>query len=82
MSKVARARLTGSGDFLFALTSLSTKQKIMPITLGIYQFIVTHNTDWPSVMATAVLASIPPIALLLFGQGYIIAGPTGGAIKE
>jgi multiple sugar transport system permease protein len=68
-------------DFLFALT-LSTKQKIVPITLGIYQFIGTHNTDWPSVMATAVLASIPPIALLLFGQGYITAGLTGGAIKE
>jgi multiple sugar transport system permease protein len=68
-------------DFLFALT-LSTKQKIVPITLGIYQFIGTHNTDWPSVMATAVLASIPPIALLLFGQGYIAAGLTGGAIKE
>jgi ABC-type maltose transport system permease subunit len=33
-------------------------------------------------MATAVLASIPPIALLLFGQGYITAGLTGGAIKE
>jgi len=68
-------------DFLFALT-LSTKQKIVPITLGIYQFIGTHNTDWPSVMATAVLASLPPIALLLFGQRYVTAGLTGGAIKE
>ncbi|MBV8566945.1 MAG: carbohydrate ABC transporter permease [Methylobacteriaceae bacterium] len=68
-------------DFLFALT-MSTKQRIVPITLGIYQFIGTHNTDWPSVMATAVLASVPPIVLLLFGQKYITAGLTGGALKD
>lgn len=68
-------------DFLYALT-LSTKQKIVPITLSIYQFIGTHGTDWTSLMATAVLASIPPIVLLLLGQRQITAGLTGGAVKE
>ena len=33
-------------------------------------------------MATAVMASIPPIALLLLGQKYIAAGLIGGAVKE
>lgn len=68
-------------DFLYALT-MSTKQKIVPITLSIYQFIGTHGTDWTSVMATAVMASIPPIVLLLMGQRYITAGLMGGAVKE
>ncbi len=68
-------------DFIFALT-MSTKQKIVPITLGIYQFIGTHGTDWNAIMATAVLASIPPIALLLFGQRFITAGLIGGAVKD
>ena len=68
-------------DFVFALT-METRQKIVPITLGIYQYIGTHQTDWNAIMATAVLASIPPIVLLLLGQRRIAAGLTGGAIKE
>jgi multiple sugar transport system permease protein len=68
-------------DFLYALT-MSTRQKIVPITLSIYQFIGTHGTDWTSVMATAVMASVPPIVLLLLGQRQITAGLMGGAVKE
>ena len=68
-------------DFIFALT-MGTKQKIVPITLGIYQFIGVEMTSWNEIMATAVIASIPPIVLLLFGQKYITAGLTGGAVKE
>jgi len=68
-------------DFVFALT-METRQKIVPITLGIYQYIGTHQTDWNAIMATAVLASIPPIVLLLLGQRRIAAGLTGGAVKE
>ena len=68
-------------DFLYALT-MSTKQKIVPITLGIYQYIGTHQTDWNAIMATAVLASLPPVVLLLLGQRHITAGLTGGAVKE
>jgi len=68
-------------DFLFALT-MGTQQKIVPITLGIYKYIGTENTSWNSIMAAAVLASIPPIVLLLAGQRYITAGLVGGAVKE
>ena len=68
-------------DFMFALTMVTT-QKSVPITLGIYQYIGAHDTDWNSVMATAVIASAPPILLLLFGQNYVTAGLTGGAVKE
>lgn len=68
-------------DFLFALT-LSPKQKILPVTLGIYKFIGNHGTDWTSVMAAAVMASLPPIVLLLLGQRHITAGLMGGAVKE
>ena len=54
----------------------------MPITLGIYKYIGNENTSWNSIMAAAVLASIPPIVLLLAGQRYITAGLVGGAVKE
>lgn len=67
-------------DFLFALT-LTTTQAVQPITLGIYQYIGTFTADWSTVMAAAVMASIPAIVLLLAAQKFIAAGATGGAVK-
>jgi len=51
-------------DFLFALT-LTTTEAVRPVTLGIFQYIGAYVNDWSSVMATAVLASIPAIVLLV-----------------
>lgn len=67
-------------DFLFALT-LTTTSAVQPITLGIYQYIGTFTADWSTVMAAAVMASIPAIVLLLVAQKFIAAGATGGAVK-
>ena len=67
-------------DFLFALT-LTTKGDVRPVTLGIYQYLGAHVSDWSTVMATASLSAIPAIILLLAAQKYIAAGTTGGAVK-
>jgi multiple sugar transport system permease protein len=67
-------------DFLFALT-LTTTDDVRPVTLGIFQYIGAYVNDWSSVMATAVLASIPAIVLLLAAQKYVAAGTSGGAVK-
>jgi multiple sugar transport system permease protein len=68
------------GDFLFALT-LTTTENVRPVTLGLFQYIGTYVNDWSSVMATAVLACIPAVVLLLVAQRYVAAGTTGGAVK-
>jgi multiple sugar transport system permease protein len=68
------------GDFLFALT-LTTTEKVRPVTLGIYQYIGTYVNDWSSVMATAVLASIPAVVLLVVAQRFVAAGVASGALK-
>jgi multiple sugar transport system permease protein len=68
------------GDFLIALTLTSTTA-VRPITLGIYNYIGSNVTDWAPVMATAVLASLPAVVLLVVAQKYIAAGALGGAIK-
>lgn len=68
------------GDFLIALTLTSTTA-VRPITLGIYNYIGTFTADWSTVMAAAVMASIPAIVLLLVAQKFIAAGATGGAVK-
>lgn len=72
--------LFGWSDFLFALT-LTTGQSIRPITLGIYNYLNANVQSWGPVMATAVLASIPAIVLLIFAQRFIAAGALGGALK-
>ena len=53
-----------------------------PITVGIYYFIGSYSTDWPSVMAVAIIAAVPAIILLAAAQRYIAAGITAGAVKE
>lgn len=67
-------------DFLFALT-LTTTGKLTPVTLGIYTYLGSHIDNWSAVMATAMLASVPAIILLVIAQKYIAAGATGGAVK-
>jgi len=67
-------------DFLFALT-LTTTEAVRPVTLGLFQYLGSYVSDWSSVMATAVLASIPAVVLLLVAQRYVSAGVTGGAVN-
>jgi len=68
-------------DFLYAIT-LTNSATIMPITVSIYQYIGVTTADWNSVMASAVVASVPAGVLLIVAQRYIAAGITGGAVKE
>jgi len=68
-------------DFLFAVT-LTTGQSFEPITVGIYRFVGNQSTEWNSIMATAVLAAVPAAVLLVVAQRRIVAGLTGGAVKD
>lgn len=68
------------GDFIYALT-LTTKGNIVPVTLGIFTYLGSHISNWSAVMATAMLASIPAIMLLVLAQKYISAGVNSGAVK-
>jgi multiple sugar transport system permease protein len=68
------------GDFLFALT-LTTTPDVRPVTLGLYTYIGAYVNDWSSVMATAVMASLPAVVLLVVAQRYVAAGTTAGAVK-
>jgi len=68
------------GDFLFALT-LTTGDNVRPLTVGLYLHVGTYVNDWSAAMATAVMASVPAIVLLVIAQKYIAAGTTAGAVK-
>jgi multiple sugar transport system permease protein len=68
-------------DFIFA-TTLDGSGSEQPITLGIYRYIGNNNQEWNSIMATAVVASIPAAVLLVIAQRYVAAGVTAGAVKN
>lgn len=68
------------GDFLFALT-LTTTENVRPITLSLYTYLGGYVQNWGLVMATAVMASVPAIVLLVIAQRYISAGIGAGAVK-
>lgn len=68
-------------DFIFAST-LNRNGDLIPITLGIYNYIGNNTTQWNAIMATAVVASIPAAVLLVVAQRYVAAGVTAGAVKD
>lgn len=68
-------------DFIFAST-LDGGGAHRPVTLGIYKYIGNNNQEWNSIMATAVVASIPAAVLLVLAQRYVAAGVTAGAVKD
>ncbi|GAB2733988.1 carbohydrate ABC transporter permease [Amycolatopsis magusensis] len=68
-------------DFVFAAT-LDAGGRLQPLTLGIYRYIGNNNQEWNSIMATAVVASVPATVLLVVAQRYVAAGITTGAVKD
>lgn len=68
-------------DFIFA-RSLTTGNQLVPFTLSLFRFIGAQSTNWNGVMASAVIASVPAILLLVLAQRYIAAGLTAGAVKD
>lgn len=68
-------------DFIFAST-LNRNGDLIPITLGIYNYIGNNTTQWNAILATAAVASIPAAVLLVVAQRYVAGGVTAGAVKD
>ncbi len=68
-------------DFLTPLY-LSSKSKLFPMTMAVYQFFGRNNSNWNYVFADIILTLIPVIAVYMLGQRYIVSGMTSGAVKQ
>lgn len=68
-------------DFLTPLY-LSSKSKLFPMTMAVYQFFGKNSSYWNYIFADIVLTCIPVIIVYMIGQKYIIGGMTSGAVKE
>ena len=67
-------------DFLTPLY-LSSKSKLHPMTMSVYQFFGKEGSNWNYVFADIVLTIIPVVVVYAIGQRYIIGGVTAGAVK-
>ncbi len=68
-------------DFLTPLY-LSSKSRLFPMTMAVYQFFGKNTNYWNYIFADIVLTCIPVILVYLIGQKYIVGGLTSGAVKE
>jgi multiple sugar transport system permease protein len=66
-------------NFMFSLIFATDQTKTLPV--AIYNFISYAQIDWGSLMAAAVVITLPILVLALLTQRYIVRGLTAGAIK-
>jgi multiple sugar transport system permease protein len=79
---VAIFAFTGSWrDLLYALVLTQAKEK-MTAPIGLTAYVVGDTFYWGQMMAAATLLSVPPLALYMFGQRWVIQGWTAGAVKS
>jgi multiple sugar transport system permease protein len=72
--------LTNWNDFLWPIYTLFSADRLtLPAGLGLLQG--EYVSDYPVVMAGAVLASVPALVLFVFAQRYVIEGVSRSGLK-
>lgn len=67
-------------EYIYALTMLTNDMK-KTLPIGISSLQVGDMFPWGTLMAAAILTSVPIIVLFIFLQRYFISGLTVGAVK-
>ncbi|ELZ43710.1 ABC transporter [Halorubrum coriense DSM 10284] len=67
-------------DFTMARVVMS-QQEMYPITVGASLFLDRVSIGWSETMAAAVLMSLPPFAIALFLQNYLLQGFNVGGLE-
>jgi multiple sugar transport system permease protein len=68
-------------EYLYALVLVQARAK-MTAPIGLTNYVIGDVFYWGQMMAAATIMSIPPLLLYLFGQRWVIAGWTAGAVKS
>jgi multiple sugar transport system permease protein len=74
------AFISAWNEFVFALTFVSS-DSYKPLTVLIPSFIGQYGTQWQLLMAAALLATLPVVALFLGVEKHLVRGLTAGSIK-
>lgn len=67
-------------EFLIALLFLQSEGS-QTLIVGLTSFQGRYDADEPLLMAWSLMATLPILALYVFGQRYLVRGLTGGAVK-
>jgi len=67
-------------EYVFAVTFIFTPG-MQPASVGIANFIGELGTPIQTVMAVALMFTLPAVIFYLFAQKYVVAGMTAGAVK-
>ncbi|MEE8515551.1 MAG: carbohydrate ABC transporter permease [Alphaproteobacteria bacterium] len=68
-------------EYLYAFLMLSTERRVtLPVAMG--YFLVSDDAPWALLMATAMIYSLPPVALYYAVRRHMISGLTAGGVKE
>ncbi len=68
-------------EFLFAMVLIESWENRV-LTMAIYSLMAEFVTDWNTMMAFSVLASLPLVVAFIFLQRYMVQGMTGGALTS
>jgi len=71
--------LNAWNEFLFAVVLGGATVK--PVTVSMYNYINTEQTQWAQLAAAALVAMLPVIVLGIAAQKHIVAGLSAGAVK-
>ena len=71
--------LVAWNDYLVAIVFLRSAVAFT-LPLGLQSFFQQNTTDWGSVMAVAVVAMIPPVAIFVLLNKYFSVGGIGGSL--
>jgi multiple sugar transport system permease protein len=66
-------------EYLYAFLYTSMRARTLPVLIG--EFTTKVGTDYLKMAAAGVVASLPPVALALVFQRFLIRGLTEGAVK-
>jgi multiple sugar transport system permease protein len=67
------AFMDGWNEFLFSLTFIRTDD-YLPLTVGLFRFIVRFQIQWQNLMAGSFLATIVVVALFMLVQDNLTRG--------
>ncbi|MFI8221469.1 carbohydrate ABC transporter permease [Streptomyces sp. NPDC085932] len=74
------AFMRGWSDLLFALTLAGPDKQTLPVGMTT-AFIHEGAADWPALMASSVITSLPLAVIFIALQRYFVSGLAAGAVK-
>lgn len=71
----------GAWNEFVAGSVMVTSSELRPVQVAVYQFISAFGRQWGPLTASAVLALLPIMVLVIFFGRYLVAGLMRGAVK-